>query len=208
MGVDPGLIDLAEHTPSQRIHLLSRAEIAQLGVETGERYETGWTPLEGTWAPETIWEPYLIKVLTQPGGPDRSERGLSFVRLSCRTSASGPWFILMYPREMSLGDYSRPDSIWIESDDGPIRLSADRVIRNNGQFDIWNFHGDFLDIFRRATAARDLTIVEKYQTGADQLVSRVVAFSTRGLKAALNVLQERCNQKPSDTAKSASETNQ
>ena len=46
MGIDPGLIDEAEKTPHQRVHWMSREELARFGVVAGDNFETRWRAVE------------------------------------------------------------------------------------------------------------------------------------------------------------------
>src|SRR5205085_1737488 len=60
MGVDPALIDVAAKVSADRVHILTRDEIARFGIEARDVYETPWMPYE-----DVSKRFYLLKAVTQ-----------------------------------------------------------------------------------------------------------------------------------------------
>jgi hypothetical protein len=77
MGVDPALVDAAERVRFDQIHILTRQELADLGIETRGRYETPWMLDKNS----QRWT--LLKSVTQANGASGSEYRTGVVRISC-----------------------------------------------------------------------------------------------------------------------------
>jgi hypothetical protein len=103
MGISPHLIDLATKTPFSRMHVLSRDEIVQLGIETRSAYETEWFAYED----RTTKRQFMLKAITQARIPDGKEYRTTIVSIFCGGGAPA----LVYQRELTSNEVDVPTTI-------------------------------------------------------------------------------------------------
>jgi hypothetical protein len=95
MGVNPGLVDASAKVATNSLHILSRDEIAQFGIETQSAYDTDWIPYEEPLSKRQ----FMLKAITQARGPDGKEFRTTNLRIACAEGRPGTW--LTYQRELS-----------------------------------------------------------------------------------------------------------
>src|SRR5262245_2777240 len=78
MGISSELFELAGKVAHEKIHRLSRDEIARFGIDDRAFQETHWTLSEKPPQP-----PAVFKLLAEARGPDHKEFRLSIIRLTC-----------------------------------------------------------------------------------------------------------------------------
>jgi len=192
MGVDPGLVDTAEQVRFDRLHVLTRQEIAKFGVETRVPYETPWM-LDSN-SPQ--WT--LLKSVTQAKerntgrneGPGDAEYRTGVVRVWCDST---PRIMFSYRRELRASER-----------DVTVRLGiGGRDFEPNGreiggELVVLQVFTD-LEFFRTAMSA-DILVTESFSPRDAQGWSDTIRLASTGLPALLDGWLSRCAEaKPADT---------
>jgi hypothetical protein len=100
MGVAPDLIDAASEVNADRVHFMSRDEIARFGIETRGYYETQWMTYQGFWN-----QFFVLKSITAAREGDGKEHRTSNVRIWCAAGGIGIWFVYQWepsPQEVGV----------------------------------------------------------------------------------------------------------
>ena len=189
MGVDPGLVDAAEQVRFDRLHVLTREEIAKFGIETRGLYETPWM-LDRNSARWT-----LLKSVTQAKGGNEASEGAEYrtrvVRLRCETTGS---IMLSYRRPLRAGERDVASNVRLGIG-GREFESPGREI--GGELVVSQVFTD-LEFFRAAMSA-DILMTETFSPRDAQGWSSVTRLSTAGLSQMLGEWLERCaDPKPAD----------
>jgi hypothetical protein len=188
MGADPSLIDIAAKISPDRMHWLSRAEIARFGVETYGYYETRWSAhheIAGRFA--------VLKSWTREGA--NGAYYTTVMRLGCSNPVG---YLLTYRSELPS-----------EASDGiQVRLATAgdglRLTRLPAKTDgtVW-YATIERDTMQRAARKSNLAISEA-RGAAD---TRTFELSTAGLSEALHRLQQHCNERRNIAAPEATRDN-
>jgi len=185
MGVDQGVMDLANKTRFDRMHFLSRSEIAKFGIETRGFYETSWTfdryrNLQGR---EEIM---LRKSVTQAESAESNEYRTARFVITCPTPSRA---VLYYERDLSTKEGVGKVFVQIGDEQREFDRTFPGKDLERREVDI---HPDLL---RKVAAEPTIEVAEKmWLQGAYR--SRVSKLSTAGLLSSL----ERCVQPPASVA--------
>lgn len=190
MEIDDRLLDIILRVPHERVHVLSRDEIANFGIDTREFQETRWIAAEPTARP-----PSIRKLIVEARGASRKEFRTSMLRLTCTTSQS---ITVRYYRglatdELALG---AGRSIKLTVDDHHVSFPQKASIAKfdaldtGGSFDM-RVTQDSFEFFKTAATRDSIHIVESDQAGS-ATPSRITKLSTDGLSKALERLQKDC----------------
>jgi hypothetical protein len=182
MGVSSKLMDLAVKTPPEGVHILTRSEIAQVGIESRSHYETDWFPYENA-----AKMPLMLKAITQPNGPDGKEFRTTRIILNC-----GPIITsLTYQREVASNEVDVPSIVHLAVGGtrftippGLIENKIDRRMINPGR-----------DFVEKALAERAISFTETFSPADAPEWSRDVKLSTVGLEQAFERAFKACNQR-------------
>jgi len=184
MGIDPGLVDLINSVPFERIRPLTRAEMLRFGVETRAEFETRWL-LDKEASSSKFADRFSIrKSVTRPEGPASAEFRTTRISIGC----PDVWKIVLgYQRETLNNERSTATTI---------RL-GDRDLRFTPNWQNMDSTVEALqanvdmDLLRRA-AAEPVIEITGYFTVDGQDRSRVTKVSTDGLTDALTFLSMQC----------------
>jgi hypothetical protein len=176
MGVDPGLIDLAAKTSPDRMHWLTRAEMAKFGIESRDFYETPWTALQETANIFSVSKSWSRKEST---GEERT----TVIRIRCATPSG---YLMAYRSERPLFDGSARLSVQLAWDGGDISFASSAALPGGSIF--YSTIAD--DLMQRAASRAKLQVRE--MRGSTELGKLDV--SAAGLAAALTRLEMRCNE--------------
>jgi hypothetical protein len=189
-GLDPALIDVAAKVSADRIHYLSRDEIARFGVEVREFYETPWLSYQ-----DISKRFYVHKAVTQADAGSLEYR-TSLLRVGCGVGAGIP---VVLRRELRPNEMDVAAVVTVTVGDGALALGG-RVTK--GATDV-RYASMRLESFRNATAGPHIVVTEAFIPPENALRwSRVIKFSTEGLSNALEQLHGQCGnaQPPLDEA--------
>jgi len=182
MGVSPGLVDLSMKTASDSLHILSRDEIAQFGIETRAAYETDWMPYEE----RSSKRQFMLKAITQPSGSDDSEYRTTNLRMTC--SQTKPGTAVAYQRELASNEIGVPARFFMQVgnqrfglDHGPLREGIQQlaVIADR-------------DLASKVVAAGRIMFIERFFPQKGSSWSRELKVSAAGLEQALHPSLKDC----------------
>jgi hypothetical protein len=196
MGVDPGLIDAAAKVSPDRIHYMSRDEIARFGIETRGFYETQWLPDN-----DSSQRPFIAKSVTQNEQADGGKFRTGQVRLAC---VVGGRVLLVFRRERFSNDADVASVIRASAGKSELTLYGS-IARDAFELRYVSANPEFI---RNAVAATHIEINEAFTpSGSAPAWSRVTRFSTDGLSKAAEHLQKDCGpaQPPLDAVKPGNE---
>jgi hypothetical protein len=177
-GVDPALVDLAARVRFDRIHVLSRDEIARFGVETRDPHETPWMAHRET--PEVLT---LFKAITRPagtGGPYLTSR----LRLRCSADGAMDFAFMRDLRSEEIGVASTAEVVagmsWLAP---KVAQMQDKVLLGS--------KGD-PGLIRNVLAVSEIVITETFAPPSTGGWIHVTRIATAGLAAALGDWRNRC----------------
>jgi hypothetical protein len=187
MGIDPALVDIEIKTPSQRIYILSRSEIAHFGLETrDESYETAWRSSDLVDGKFVVMKSVTIRSSGEP-----SEYLTYRFQFTCNASIGKPY--LVYQRELALHSGRITKKVGVKFGDEDFSF----VSRQNDvgvEIGVSNFIGSFTKV----AGASAMTLVEKRPVaspnpwpGTFDLASEM-KLSTAGLAEGLQELGKHC----------------
>ena len=190
MEIDDRLLDIILRVPYERVHFLSRDEIANFGIDTREFQETRWLAVEPTARPPSIW-----KLIVEARGASRKEFRTSMLRLTCATSQG---IRVAYHRGLATDELvpGAGRSIKLTVDDRqvsfPPKASIAKIdaIDTGGSFDTRVTREPF-EFFKAAATRDSIHIIESDQAGSAP-PPRITKLSTDGLSKALERLQKDC----------------
>jgi hypothetical protein len=166
MGIAPDLYRIVSETKFESLHVLTRAELFALGIDTREVADSGWhfSELHGSSLGSTMLTTVVVR--DSAASPDFSQMALT---VSCGAAGSGHYVVSTIARLTDASASARPD-IRIGNDADAIWLRADgarqRTSRDNKTFEI-----------RTSEAPR--TLVEKLL-----LASPAIAFAAQPVRLA------------------------
>jgi hypothetical protein len=175
MGNDPGLVDFAASVTPDRIHWMTREEIERYHIETHGDYETPWT------AHQAGGGRFAISKSLRQSLTDGSGYYTTVIRLACLNSFT---YVVSYRSELPVET----------GDSTPVRLAAAGNVIQLAQLparpDGVAWYGSVArEAMRRAATEPKIKVSEVI--GPNQ--SRDFDLSTAGLSAALDRLQQYCN---------------
>jgi len=189
MGIDTRLFEVASKVPHERVHYLSRDEIAGFGIDAREFQETRWTAMVLSPLPLSVF-----KFLVEAKGTGRKEFRVSVIRLACAGQRRAK---IEYYRGLGTDQIGAATVTKLVVGDRSIALSALGSVSNidaidtNGLFDI-RLAVERLDLFEAAALRETIEIIEADPKGS-ATSPRVITLSTSGLARALERLRPRCD---------------
>jgi hypothetical protein len=186
MGADPGLVDTAEQVRFDRLHVVTRHEIAKFGVETRGLYETPWM-LDSN---SPRWT--LLKSVTQAKerntgrneGAGGAEYRTGVVRVWCESTAR---IMLSYRRELRASERDVASIVRLGIGGRDFETHGREI---GGELVVLQVFTD-LEFFRTAMSA-DILITETFSPRDAQGWSDTTRLATTGLPAMLDGWLNRC----------------
>jgi len=198
MGADPGLVDSAEQVRFDRLHVVTRQELAKFGVETRGLYETPWM-LDSN---SPRWT--LLKSVTQAkagnkGGnerrneaPENAEYRTGMVRVWCDST---PRITFSYRRELRASERDVASTVRLRIGGRDFEPQGSEI---EGGLVVSQVFTD-IEFFRTAMSA-DILITESFSPRNAQGWSGTIRLATSGLPALLDGWLSHCAvTKPADT---------
>jgi hypothetical protein len=198
MGADPGLVDTAEQVRFDRLHVVTRQEIAKFGVETHGPYETPWM-LDSN---SPRWT--LLKSVTRAKernegrnkgrneGPGGAEYRTGVVRVWCDST---PRIMFSYRRELRASERDVASIVRLGIGGRDFESYGSEI---GGELVVSQVFPD-LEFFRTAMSA-DMLITESFSPRDAQGWSDTTRLATTGLPALLDGWLNHCAEaKPADT---------
>lgn len=182
MGVSPRLYDLAVKTPFNRMHILSRDEIAQLGIETRGAFETEWLSYEDS----AVKRQFMLKAITQARGPEGKEYRTTIVSIFCGGGAPA----LVYQRELPSNEVDVPTTIRLSIGHAELRNPFGA---SDGKIDR---HSLILgrDFVSKALEAGSIMITETFSPPNAPEWSREVKMVAAGLERGKDTVLAACSE--------------
>src|SRR5262249_32954977 len=189
MGTDPRLLNVIEQTPFERLHVLSRDEIAPFGIDKRSFSETPWLAIAGSASGRF----YVMQFSAAVKGPEPHQHRMSGLRLSC----GGPErALVLYFRGLASEEIGRPAKILVAMGAHKVDLSQNGSGR---KIDVLDDNGSFgssvrpvpFEYFDQAAANNGISIAESMVT-ARTAAPPDRKLSTQGLSDAIRRLRERC----------------
>jgi hypothetical protein len=193
MGADPGLVDTAEQVRFDRLHVVTRREIAKFGVETRGLYETPWM-LDSN---SPRWT--LLKSVTQAKernagrneGPGGAEYRTGVVRVWCEST---PRITFSYRRELRVSERNVVSTVRLGIGGRDVEVHGSEI---GGDLVVLQVFTD-LEFFRTAMSA-DILITESFSPRDAQGWSDTTRLAATGLPVLLDGWVNRCaHTKPAD----------
>jgi hypothetical protein len=176
MGADPGLVDTAEQVRFDRLHVVTRQEIAKFGVETRGLYETPWM-LDSN---SPRWT--LLKSVTQAKGrnerPGGAEYRTGVVRVWCESTLR---IMFSYRRELRASERDVVSIVRLGIGGRDFESHGSEI---GGELVVLQVFTD-LEFFRTAMSA-DILITESFSPRDAQGWSDTTRLATTGLSALLD----------------------
>jgi hypothetical protein len=198
MGVDDGLFAAILKVPFEKVHILSRDEIARFGIDTRRAQETHWTFIDA----QQPRRANVIKLFTQPKGPERNEIRTGLIRLRCGGAA-----LLNVRYVRGLASDELIPAAQRSTTSATIRLVAGsaslafptqslistiETVDSEGSTDGRGLSSP-IDFFEAAAERPHLELVEAASPAEVTARPRVVTLSTRGLLSAIAALRRSCS---------------
>jgi len=182
MGVNPGLVDASAKAASNSLHILSRDEIAQFGIETRSAYETDWFQYEEPLSKRQ----FMLKAITQARGPDGKEFRTTNLRIGCAEGRPGTW--LTYQRELSSNEVGVAAVIRVAVGGKTL------VLQRGASKDGTEQHAVIADrdFIPRVLAMGSIVFTETFSPRTGRGWSREVKVSAAGLEQALDTSLKSC----------------
>jgi hypothetical protein len=187
MGIANGILETISAVPSDKIHFLSRNQIAAFGFDGRSFHESRWT------AETPPQVPSVLKVVVEASDPNRRNFRTSVIRLACGRAGK---LSVTYSRSVAPDDPSTSAAYrliagrqnFAFSSKG--RIAKIDVFDTGASFDTRVASVDF-GFFEAAAHAASMVIEESAAVGAHSS-PRAVKVSTAGLSQAISALRKRC----------------
>jgi hypothetical protein len=194
MRIAPGLFDVISRVPYEQVHILSRDEIAEFGIDARDFQETRWMAVELPPQPLSV-----MKLLLEAKGGSRKELRLSIIQLAC---AAQRRVRITYIRGLGSDEIGATKAVKLvavkfAAEDRNVLLagtgSVSRIdaIDTGGSFDRLFTIRPF-EFFEAAAGHDKIDIIESDST-ASGAQSRTTKLSTEGLPQALTALRRQCD---------------
>jgi hypothetical protein len=188
MGIDRALFEAAAEIKHERLRYISREEIARFEIDSREFHESKWTVDEGPPGPLVV-----VKFVTERRGDGKKQYRTAKIELACMRSKD---IRVTYSRELAPGD--RPGSIAVSGKGGDFVLPPRRGKPILGYNDIEmedRYARVPVSFFGDAAAGEAIEFTEAPDISALDKPPRRMSLSTAGLKHAIAVLAQRCNER-------------
>jgi hypothetical protein len=183
MGVEPGLVDLADKTPPSSLHRMTRDEIARYGIETRAPFETGWMSYEDRGPSKPI---YMLKAVSQAKGADGREFRTAHLRLTCSSLSAGT--LIEVQRELASNEIDVPATVRVVVGRNAVELQpADKAAAADRHRAVAE-----PQFVRAALAQGSITLVESFSPTNAPAWSRETPLSAKGLEPALQTHLKDC----------------
>jgi hypothetical protein len=184
MGTNVQLVDVAEDVPHEKIHYLTRNQIAELNIDRSTFTETPWKFVEG---PSIA--PAMSKFFMEARGQEKTEFPASYIRLGCGNSGKAT---VLYSRGMTSGETNKWQIKLLVGDDG-LQVASTGVrqydwIENERSFDVRFAVTDF----SRLRVSGDVLEIVETSWALPAPYAHIVRLSTQGWGEALGRLREKC----------------
>ena len=187
MYIGDGLLDVITSVPHERIHYLSRQQIADFGIDTSDFRESHWTVMEDESSPEVAVEA-------------RAKRHKVYQTDVIRLSCAGPGRVrLVHFRSLAPDQTGALRSVELAADERMLSLAKTasvsklEAMETGGSYEIRIAQGDALD-FLEATATRGhIDIIESVSADA-ATPPRILRLAANGLSEALEKLKRTCKE--------------
>ena len=186
MGIGEGFLDVISRVPYEKVHYLSRNEIADFHIDARVFLETPWTVAETS-------SPAVLKFVVAAAESNQSEFRTDVVRLACRTATH---LTVAYLRGVAGEASASPTSISLMAGgrnfafSRPGRVAKMDAIDTGGWFEP-RVAVVPVEFFEAAAAVSSIEITESAAAGSTTS-SRVLTLSTVGLSQAVGTLRQRC----------------
>jgi hypothetical protein len=191
MKADQRLLDVVSATPHEQVHVLSRDEIADFGIDARRFSETPW--LIASHSPNSI---AVTKLIVEAKGPGHNQYRVSGFLLSC----AGPLRVLMlHLRGLSSEEIGKPAKVLVSIGQRKLDLSQNGsgrkidALDRGGSFASSHDYVPF-ESFDEAVANGGIDVAE-FDPAAPTVKSRDKRLSTLGLSDAIQRLRGRCANK-------------
>jgi len=185
MGIDARLAEVAEGVPHEKMHYLTRNQIAEFGIDRSTFAETPWKFAEGPNVPA------ISKFFFEARGDGKSEFPASYVRLACSTSQNGKAAV-WYSRGLASGENNRQQIKLLVGDDGLMVASTGvrqlEWIENERSFDQRFAVAEFSSL----QVPGDVLEIIETSWDPPAPYTHIVRLSSKGWGEALGKLREKC----------------
>src|SRR5262245_19169891 len=188
MGMAPGLFELISTVPYEKVHHLSRDQIASFGIDPREFQESRWSAMEVRPQPFSIF-----KFVVETKGSGRKEFRTSVIQVACAGSGR---VLTGYLRGLGSDETGAARSIKFALDGRSLVFSQKTSIAKvdaldtGGSFDTRVAYGPLA--FYEAAAARGSIDVIESDPFDPATPLHTTKLSTQGLSKALEELQKTC----------------
>jgi len=184
MGMNVQLIEVAEDVPHEKIHYLTRNQIAEFGIDRSTFTETPWKFVEGP-----SIKPAITKFFMEARGQEKTEFPASYIRLACGNSGRATVF---YSRGLTSGENNLWQIKLLVGDDG-LQVNSTGVrqydwIENERSFDVRFAATDF----SRLRVSGDVLEIVEASWASPAPYAHIVRLSAEGWGEALGRLREKC----------------
>jgi hypothetical protein len=201
MGINDDLYGAIQRVPFEKVHILSRNELARLRIDTSSFEETPWTVVEAS----PTQRASVIKLFTHANGTRQDDFRTSLVRLSCGDVQQ---INVRYERELALDKSAARKAgttTWaaISLVAGPIGLSFPRKspvskveLVDAGRSTDGRTVSASVKFLEAAAGHPTIDILETDSAAELAEAPRIFKLSTLGLSTALGALRESCGTHP------------
>lgn len=201
MGISDDLYGAIQKVPFEKVHILSRNELARFRIDTSSFQETPWTVVEAS----ATQRASVIKLFTHADGVRPDEFRTSLVRLSCGEPSR---INVRYQRELvpDKGAPPKPDATtWaaISLAAGPVGLSFPKTspiskteLIDAGRVTDGRTASTSLEFLEVAASHPTIDILETDSAAELGNPPRAIKLSTLGLSTALGALRKSCGANP------------
>ena len=192
MGIDKGLLEAAQRISPDKMHLLTRDEIARYGIDTRDVVESGWT-LD----PRPSAAPAVLKLVSDARN-GKDYRSI-FIRLVCEANDRVG---VQYWRELSAGEAAFARAMKVATSGGDFEFApALHKARSSSNKRELEGRGARVPVTLLQDAAAGGTIeITEASDKAGGPPHRVTTVSTTGLARSLATLRQRCSDATSASA--------
>jgi len=204
MGIDPGLFRIASATKFESMHVLTRAELFDLGIDRREVADSGWhfSDLPGSSLGSSV-----LTTLVEKQNGEATAFGQMALAISCGNPGSGTYTVSSIALLPGSSPRASTNDIRIGTDVGEIWLAADasrRRTTNDKVYEIREARAPRVVVEKLMRAAPTISFIERQRAEADvQSDGHAVApsaypLTSLGVESSLRMLASRCAQDKQD----------
>jgi hypothetical protein len=189
MGIDRGFAEAAAAISNERIRYISRDEIARFRIDTREFHESKWTVDEGPPGPLVV-----VKFVTERRGEGDGKRYRSAkIELACTRSKD---IRVTYSRELVESDRLASIAVSAKGGDFVLPPRQGKPILGHNDIEMEDRTARVpVSFFEEAAAGDTIEFTEAPDIAALDKPPRRTTLSTAGLKHAIGVLAQRCEER-------------